>query len=774
MPSSIWGNRITNCHCALAEYMVIFTKIFMKGVPRHFRLKTMIEEYNGDAIPIVRPNFDAFNCPYDNLPFRDDTEVAQIECGRKTVTDGVGDHYKIELIETEYRAKFKIKRDTPERWSSTQPVFISAPTGQGKNYFIEHTLIPYIRELNIRYVTEFKVLILSNRLALKKQIKKRLDGEDNLDETDGKIYHYKDQADVMTYHSLLFKKDYLRKKQKSDSKSRYLFVVCDEAHFFTSDAMFNPDTKEIFDAVVSIFHNSIRIYMSATPYECLKYIANQEGQYRWLRHQSESRNELPSPVFYHFNRDYSYLDVKVYSKLDNLFDIIIRSVQKKEKWLIFIDDKAACARLKRELEEYGDKMDCPMKNLGTNDDESKIYAVSADSKQDRHFMEILKQEKLVGNTCVLISTSVLDNGVNLRNIDNIVVSNMSKVQVLQMVGRARVKRDEYTGEYLERKTLYIPRFGIREVSQRINDYTRQENCYHDLKLALDNVDMFDLRRGKNFLIKYFLGDVKDILNTRHWFMSKYNPVPHINEITRDMLDGLLPKYKAILAEMEDEERKLALPDSASAPEVGQKFLEYQLSWFGKKYCTEDDIPFSITEKAKKEFIAFLESCVGKKIYSEKSASSEDESQFMDQNEFTDKFKELYDAAYESTDRNKRTYKRNKINKLFKEQHLPYEIVSEGTPVYWIIVKTEPLELKSTADAKVEQENNIRATSDEDESPRQQSCATDMSQIDVASLIPAIRDLIRSGSLLKFSPKNRRFRRKSQGTTYGSDSKKSTY
>lgn len=71
----------------------------------------------------------------------------------------------------------------------------------------------------------------------------------------------------------------MRKKQKNPN-SKYIYVICDEAHFFTSDALFNPDTKNILSAIVQVFQDAVRVYMSATPYECLKYIINAEDEYK--------------------------------------------------------------------------------------------------------------------------------------------------------------------------------------------------------------------------------------------------------------------------------------------------------------------------------------------------------------------------------------------------------------------------------------------------------------------------------------------------------------
>lgn len=130
-------------------------------------------------------------------------QVKQIECGKLTVADGVGDHYKIDTD-----CQNEILTNTEERWEPLQPVFISAQMGQGKNYFIENTLLPYVRELNHRKQTKQKVLILSNRLALKQQIKEHLSKHNNTKDNGNQVYSLGEFADVMTYQSLLYRQDY--------------------------------------------------------------------------------------------------------------------------------------------------------------------------------------------------------------------------------------------------------------------------------------------------------------------------------------------------------------------------------------------------------------------------------------------------------------------------------------------------------------------------------------------------------------------------------------
>ena len=625
-------------------------------------------------------SFDADAVSYDpklkHDCFMNYRHVYQVECGRKKVTEGIGDHYKIEIADYDY----KIKKGITDRWEPSQPVFISAQTGQGKNFFIENTLIPYVRKLNLEHQTKQKVLILSNRRALKAQIEDRLDGNEHSDK-EGKIYFCDEYADVMTYQSFLLCKKDLKVKQKY-AKSRYIFVICDEAHFFTSDAMFNPHTQKILQAIVQVFKSAVRIYMSATPYECLEYIINNEKNY----YPNNKHNVM---VLYHFKRDYSYLDVKTYSKIKELYEEIIESVNKrKEKWLIFIDDKKKGINVKEELEKLAEDMKSPLvveddktKKKGGEDNKGdrdkkekrkveKIFAINADSKKNPIYQDIVEHERLNKDTYVLISTSVLDNGVNLKGIKNIVVSDMTKAKCLQMVGRARVERDDY------RKNLYIKRFSDGEVEKRIIDLEEQENAYGKYKIAYNECEQpncsFDTY---DFFKRYYNGSEKDWRNAKRWFGRTVETELYLNKIAESLLEGLLLYYQSIYDEMVDEKAKEDnVQGSKCISHMGQKYLEYQLSWFGKKYCEDDDITFADSEKAKKEFIDFLES------YAKSGEHIEDRGK---ESPFRKKFTELSDAAFGRWGKHPEIYYHiDVMNKRLKKEKIDYRI--ESYSKYWVV------------------------------------------------------------------------------------------
>ena len=95
----------------------------------------------------------------------------------------------------------------------------------------------------------------------------------------------------------------------------------------------------------------------------------------------------------------------------------------RDKWLLFVDDK----NLGKEL----------AKQLG----KEKVVFISAENKRDRDqsdtVSEIVVNEK--SNKQYLIATSVLDNGINLKDcqLRNIILMADTETEFIQMLGRKR-------------------------------------------------------------------------------------------------------------------------------------------------------------------------------------------------------------------------------------------------------------------------------------------------------------------------------------------------
>lgn len=547
-----------------------------KVVPPAVTIAWLSHKANGRSTAIVKEdnNLIEQNRSPVNLPFhiREVWEngvcpmrrFIRIECGNQWVVDGIGDDFKVDVKYDYKTERYEVDKSSykrnyqTNRWEPRQPVFILAPTGGGKNTLAEGKLPEYIRELNHLNKTDYRVLIFSNRRALTEQARNRL--EKGITEDDDIYYNYKEYVDVMPYHSLLNKAEYLKRFQQG--KSKYLFVICDEVHYFVSDAAFNPDTEKILEAIVDIFQDAIRVYMTATPYECLKHIWKKESQ----------RDKYIPGVIYHFKRDYRYLNTKYFSDEDTeLKDIILDSViNNNEKWLIFIDNKKQGANFKRLLED-NDGVPTALKG--------KVMAVDADSKyKDKQYQEMIVTENFGKGINVVIGTSVIDNGINFRNIQNVVITDTDRIKCLQMVGRARVDKDPVTKAPLSKVTLYIKRHTANFISKRLKGISIQQDAYHDFDMAAE---------GRNFkwefLDKYKDNEQDDWEKSKHLF-GRYKDDPdklYHNEIARLLANKQVLIYESILQEMEKSDKGKKV--------TGQKYLEFQLSWFGKKYSKKNDI-----------------------------------------------------------------------------------------------------------------------------------------------------------------------------------------
>lgn len=106
-------------------------------------------------------------------------------------------------------------------------------------------------------------------------------------------------------------------------------------------------------------------------------------------------------------------------------------------------------------------------------------------------------------------------------------------------------------------------------------------------------------------------------------------------------------------------------------------MEYQLSWFGKKYCADNDITFVDKKKAKKEFVAFLESYV---------ESGEQIVERMRMLHLELGLLNYMMQHLENGVNKKRIYSTDVMNKSLKAKNINYKIVSYSK--YWIVEKCD--------------------------------------------------------------------------------------
>lgn len=308
------------------------------------------------------------------------------------------------------------------------PVFISAQTGKGKNYFITHTL----REHALQ--SHEQILYVSNRIALDYQQKKELAKLSHVQIGKPGSHTWEDQeifgnVTVLTYQKLF---SYFLEKP-NEWFSRFTYVVLDECHFFYSDAFFNPHTWDILQMIPQRFKQSIRIYLSATLDDVLEPIRYHEGCETGLG------QEIDEKIFlYDFPRDFSQYKFFAFSDPEQILSKI-SDEKNTNKWVIFVTSKAKGQGWKESLNSQAKET-----IAAYVDSDSR----SSTDKHERVTWELLKENGSFDEK-VLISTSVIDNGFSLNDnhIKNIVLFTHDRTEFLQELGRCRLRDGQKINVY---------------------------------------------------------------------------------------------------------------------------------------------------------------------------------------------------------------------------------------------------------------------------------------------------------------------------------------
>ncbi len=311
-----------------------------------------------------------------------------------------------------------------DEWESAFPVFISAATGSGKSTFAYRDILSKAKEKGKN------VLLLSNRVSICEQQKKKiieilncplrdLLSENGVREQD--IFEY---AGVLTYHRL---PRFLRNPENQKWIENIGYVICDECHFFTSDAMFNGQCDSILKMIVKKLYFAVRIYMTATPWDTVHRICEAEENHflDYRRTFVDARNRLYLDQrylhFYSFDSNFSNVDLKFFENFSEILPFI--NTDNDERWLIFIDNKEKAQSLINKLKV-------------------PITYIDAESKSLEEWQKLISEEKF--ETKILLTTSVIDCGINLidPSLKNIVIMSDNRVAMMQMAGRKRCQEGE--------------------------------------------------------------------------------------------------------------------------------------------------------------------------------------------------------------------------------------------------------------------------------------------------------------------------------------------
>jgi len=363
------------------------------------------------------------------------------------------------------------------------PVFIKAQTGKGKNYFVKHTL----REALLWYGSASKILYVCNRIALLNQELSSLRNE--LNAPDLRVSD--EELIVGTITFVTYNKLLAMMNTQGKSFQHYSCVVFDECHFFYSDAMFNETAEKLLPKIPTHFSTSVRIYMSATPENVIVPILKAELEYtkhllNYLKdkiYTTEVTNQWYERIWaYTSAYDYSAYECTFFDPVHSQQNLIEEILDSKDKWLIFVTNIRKGKELAQQLCAANKKRLKPGKKASAGK-----YALFLDRKSRYNTDEVsgkmwAKIEKNMSfSPHVLITTSVLDNGITLndKNLKNIVLYTDDRTEFIQEIGRCRVNGRKAPHLYISKCTLHMRKREIgmmMGILQKLRDTKDPSGC----------------------------------------------------------------------------------------------------------------------------------------------------------------------------------------------------------------------------------------------------------------------------------------------------------
>lgn len=491
-------------------------------------------------------------------------------------------------------------------WALGDYIFIHAATGTGKTYFILYVLYEYAIE------HDYSIVLLVNRRILKQQI------ISDLQKYDAKRGRQQCQMQIFTYQELEMSG---RNSWKHRCVQEARYVVCDEAHYFLTDSMFNPGTSKSFELIMGMIPTKITIFMTATPNKIKPVIAGraendyQERKMVWEEDETrrKQRNEQVKYESCRYREDGSECDLSefgerleayegsiqemqealepspepVNSRLieyslsrtltDNLIPHFFNEVEDlKEvikggsfngKWLIFVSSKRIGKDLHTELaNHFGGK-----KHIVFIDAD---YGLKGHEKALEEVSEIVQKSKLAAD--ILICTSVLDNGVSIcdSKLCNLVIMADDEIEFLQMLGRKRLIQED------EEFHLFL-------TGGSVSYFQKREKGYLEWYWRLCNN------------LQFSVAEVYDLLDTMSLTMkdigSCYNHEGDMFYVNPLAIEEIRLKY-TFCSQMAAE---LCNDDNA--------FLKKQMQWLNLEYT--DDFYLTQNIQYSQEDVALITSCL---------------------------------------------------------------------------------------------------------------------------------------------------------------------
>ncbi|AFM40997.1 DNA/RNA helicase, superfamily II [Desulfosporosinus acidiphilus SJ4] len=312
-------------------------------------------------------------------------------------------------------------------WMPGDVITIKAGTGVGKSYFIKNNLYALAKKEGS------KILLLVNRINCKDQFVDEIGKAKKTDIIDIKTYQYIENKEA--------NKNYF-------DFSEYDYIVCDEFHYFMSDAAFNINTDLSLNAILAQTF-PVKIFMSATGDYMKNYITG-------VRKIETIDYEVP--ITYDFIKSLTF-----FNKDETLEAFIEEAIAKNHKAIFFIQSATKAYDLYKKYKKH-----C-LFNCGKSDKHYKYV-------DKEKIKEMLKKERFEDQ--ILITTTCMDTGVNINDIDLYhIVCDVKDIGVLvQCIGRKRLENKD-DKIYLYVKTINNQSLGGMEtqLKRKVNmaDYLRE-------------------------------------------------------------------------------------------------------------------------------------------------------------------------------------------------------------------------------------------------------------------------------------------------------------
>jgi hypothetical protein len=281
-------------------------------------------------------------------------------------------------------------------WSVDVPIFIEAPTGRGKSYFIKHTLSEYAKNK--------KILILVNRTIIKNQSENELGKSEN---SNIKITTYQNLSNKILEGNTL-------------EYEGYDYIISDEAHHYCEESLFCFESDVVFEWMIS--RTAIKVFMTATAFYIKKYLTE----------------ELKLKIkHYYIKNDYNYIEKLYFYEDDKVIHKLLLDIPPNEKAIYFTNANKAY--------ETSEILESCAFYCSDNNSTYRQYSNQETIKQIEE-NEMFEEQ-------VLITTKVMDCGVNIcdTSVKHIIVDMVDISSLIQCIGRKRIQGDEKIILYIKDK-----------------------------------------------------------------------------------------------------------------------------------------------------------------------------------------------------------------------------------------------------------------------------------------------------------------------------------